>query len=265
LLLGIPFVLSAIFSIFYYTIHALRTKNRKLLILISFPIIFWLAFARGAARNYFYVPIVPVLIILVAMSIEDIAVFIAQKTKRYISWVFISMSLILLLLFPLIRIVDESIRMNEHDNYAELHAGFAAKEWIFKNITPRSRILLYGYYVNLPRLIDYDPNQQAQYGEYFMYSRWKNEYLKQQFIETHQRYVREGNPVYDLENIRSRQRGREHLIYDYCVKNKIDFLLSNFNLSRFQNLGAGLLQQFSHQDYSFGSEVYIYEIRGHER
>jgi hypothetical protein len=94
-----------------------------------------------------------------------------------------------------------------------------------------------------------------------MYSRWKNEYFKQLFLSAHRRYLEEKKPVYDLENIRARQRGKEHLFYQYCLENKIDYLITYHNLLSHKQLAEGLIRTFRTEEFGFGQDIYIIRIR----
>jgi hypothetical protein len=258
--LGVSLVLLSILSMIYYLIKAILDKNKIHLILISFPIIFWLAFARGAARNYFYVPMIPVLIIFSAVAVVDLTRWIESRSSNLIGKLVMTISIILVLAQPTITLFNFSKKMNKSSDYTQVHTVFLCQKWIEQTIPQRSKILLYGYYTSLPRLVDFDPNQQAQYGEYFMYSRWKNEYLKELFVSAHRTYLDEKKPLYDLENIRARIKGKEHLLYQYCLENKINYLITYHNLLGHKQLADRLIRTFSSEEYGFGRNIYVFRI-----
>ena len=205
-------------------------------------------------------PIIPFLIIFVSKFIFDISEKIKEKNIKF-SHTFIYISLFLIILQPAMDIVSNTIRLNSFDNYKENHTALAGKKWIEENIPKNSKILYYGYYVRLPRLVDFNANEQAQYGEYFMYYRWKNEFLKELFAKAHFKYLKENKPTFDLELIRPSLKDKEKYLFNYCEQNNFDYVITYRDLNKYPEFRKKIFKKFIRDNYSFGSEFIIYKMK----
>jgi hypothetical protein len=261
-LLGYVFTLLAVVVVLYYLYKSVRQKNYLHLTLLSYPLIFWLAFASGAAREYFYVPIIPVLIIFIAQflvdSSKDHFKFSSGSRRQHI---IILTGLLLILVQPLTTLLARTWTVNKTGDYRSSHTALAGKKWIEENISFNSKILLYGYYVNLPHLVDPDPQKQAQFGEYFMYFRWKNKFLTDHFLQAHSVYLQSKLPTYDLANIRDPLREKEAQLYAFGRKNNIEYVVSTYDLTRFPEFGQRLIKKFDTANYPFGIPFGIYKLK----
>ena len=177
--LGHTFTFAAVIALGYCLAQAIVQKDSRELVLLSYPLVFWFAFSIGAARDYFYIPIIPVCIICIAKGLSDMSNLAALK--RF-SHVWIALCLLLLLLQPAVSIAKRSFQLNTLGNDISQHTTLAGKKWIEQNFPLRTPLLLYGYYPFLPRIVDFRREAQAQYGEYFMYYRGKNQFLQEQFF-----------------------------------------------------------------------------------
>ncbi len=261
-LLGYVFTLLAVIVILYYLYKSIRQKNYLQLTLLSYPLIFWLAFARGAAREYFYVPVIPVLMIFMAQFLVEMSTNVfrpAPGSRR--QHIIILAGLLLILLQPLTALLSRTWTLNKAGDYRSGHTALAGKKWIEENISFNSKILLYGYYVNLPHLVDPNPQKQAQFGEYFMYFRWKNKFLTDHFLQAHADYLKSKLPTYDLENIRDPLREKEAQLYAYGRKNNIAYVVSSYDLTRFPEFAQRIINKFDAAGYPFGIPFVIYKLK----
>jgi len=258
--LGYVFTLLAVLVIIYYIYQSVKRKNYLSLALLSYPVIFWLAFARGAAREYFYVPIMPVVIIFIAHFISEMAEKISKRSGKFQS-AFILISILIVLLQPGADLIAKINFLNRSGDYPERHTALAGKKWFEENLPSDSRILLYGYYVHLPHLVDRDPQKQAQFGEHFMYFRWKNKYLVDHFLKAHADYLKTSRPVFNLENIRDNLRDKEVQLFASCRRNKIDYVVSFYDLSRYPEFKSRILKVFADPEYPFGLPYSIYQVK----
>lgn len=269
---GYVFTVVSIIAVIYMVYKLIKGKNALYLILVSYPVIFWLVFAKGAARNYFYIPIIPFLIIFIAKFIFDVS----QRVKNNIfKSAVICLLLVVIILQPAIGQINTTLKLNSCENYKELHTALAAKHWIEANISQDSKILLYGYYTALPRLVDSNPNKQAQLGEYFMYQRWKNEFLKEQFLKAHKLYVEGENPTFNLFNsleftykqkkyfwrLRNRAQDIEKYLFSVTKSLSFDYIISYYNLTKYPEFESSVFKVFDKSDYPFGSPITIYKVK----
>jgi hypothetical protein len=258
--LGYVFTILAVIAVLYYLYRSIRYKNYLQLTLISYPLIFWLAFARGAAREYFYVPVIPVLILFIAQFMVEISEKVVRRpdTARHLV---VLGGLLLVLWQPGADLITRIWTLNSAGDYHLKHTALAGKKWIEQNVPRNSKIILYGYYVNLPHLVDRDAQKQARFGEYFMYSRWKIKFLVDHFLRAHSAYLQAGHPAFNLENIRDDLREREAQLYTFCQANKIEYVISSYDLNRYPEFKGILLKMFANQDYPFGPPFAIYKLK----
>ena len=258
--LGYVFTILAIIALLYYLYQSIKQKNYLHLTLLSYPLIFWLAFSRGAARDYFYIPIIPVLILFIAQFLVEISERMARRSATKLH-IYILIGVMFILWQPGLDLFSRIWNLNSNGNYHARYTVLAGKKWVEENIPRDSKILLYGYYVNLPHLVDRDPQKQANFGEYFMYSRWKNKFLVDHFLRAHSVYVKGSRPTFHLENIRDDLRDKEGQLYSYCQAQKIGYVISNYDLERHPEFTGTLLFMFENQKYPFGPAFGIYKLK----
>lgn len=257
-------------------------RTRKHIILMSYPVIYWLAFAKGASRDYFYIPVLPMLIIIISQMIDDVIEKLKDKKALSIAVPLIILGIIIF--EPMQNLLEKSAKLNSKDNYKELHGEFQANDWILENIPKNSKIMIYGYYTSLPRLIDVNPQEQMAYGEYFMYNRIKNEYLKEQFSKAHSAVLKSDKPTYDLIgrlnfkyqnrnvnwNLRYGVRKNEIGLFqqvlpqvgcDYLIAHNHKRKSKTFNLLDSPYFRQKVHKQFLKKDYPFGNEITIYKLK----
>lgn len=270
--LGIPFVLISVLVTIFSIIFAFKRKKWIILTLSVFILTYWGAFAGVPAREYFYIPIIPILCSLIAY-------FPYHYYNRYrFSKIWFNTGRVILFAIlsftPFITVFGKFKDFELSNDKLYQTSSLLAENWVLENIIPNTKILFYGYYVSLPRLIDANPNEQAQYGEYFMYYRYKNEYLKQQFLKSHQNYIKSGEITYDLvynvnivtgENENKSYYTRyemgedERYLLPVARQMGIPYIITNYNLQKFPEFKDLLI--WSSEDYDvIGGNVYIYKI-----
>ena len=270
--LGLQFILALIFVLIYGFIDSIKRKKWVIFPLIFFVLSFWLAFARGASREYFYIPILPVASILLGYYLHTFLkkFLLDEKMKSSIGIVVI----ILIAVTPL------KVASGKYDNFDyktfqnKKSTKELAEEWILSKVVPGSKILYYGYYTSLPRLIDPNPQEQAKYGDYFMYQRWNNKYLVDRFSNFMVNYSKNGLPTYDLiyqVNV-SKNSGNQSYYTRYEMGEDEQFLLSSarqagaeyivtsYNLEQYPEFQK--LRVWSSMGKSnFGGDINIYKIQ----
>jgi len=255
--IGAWFTLMGTVAVAYGLYKALVEKNAMLLTLVSYPIVFWLAFAPGAARNYFYVPLLPAVIILIATLIEDLGARLPTSRLKHALQVAL---LGLILVPPALSLITTSWKMNRSEDYRDIHTALSGKQWIEATIPASSKIVLYGYYVSLPRIVDHDLNRQALLGEYFMYYRIQNEYLKKLFIKAFGVYKENGGKTYQITNFRNHLGDKERYLFSYCRHHRIEYVVSHHDISHYPGFKDKLLKVFEKPRYPFGSSIWIYQM-----
>ena len=68
---GYLFIISLIVSTIYIIIKIVRERQILLAVMFSYAGLLWILFAPGAARDYFYIPIVPFTIIMLSKTLTD--------------------------------------------------------------------------------------------------------------------------------------------------------------------------------------------------
>jgi hypothetical protein len=270
--LGIPFVLICSILILFGVFFSIKFKKWPLLVLITFVITYWGAFSGVPARDYFYIPLLPIL--------GSIAAYFPFHYKNKFNYSHKNFQVLWCIFFIVFAFKPLETVFQKIKNYGitsdklKRSSSIIAENWILSNIPNNSKLLYYGYYVSLPRLIDPNPNEQAQYGEYFMYYRSNNEFLKNRFIGWHNQYLQNGFPTYDLIyqlNV-SKSTGNQSYYTRYEMGEDEQYLLSSarqagaeyivtsYNLEKypeFQNLRVWS----SMGKGSFGGDINIYKIQ----
>ena len=256
--LGYVFIIILIISIIYFLYKAIKNKNQIYIVMTSYPLIYWLTFAKGDSRYYWYITILPFLIIMTAVFLNDLAEKIRNNTLKNI---LICVLLVGILSQPALYLVKRTIGYNKISDYRSINTTLSAKKWIEENIPRKKKILLYGSYTGLPRIVDFNSKEQAQYGEYFMYYRWNNQFLKNQFRIAHANYIKAGKPTYDLLNIRHKLKNEEEdKLFDYCLDNNVDYVATYRDLSSYPELENRILKVFDREEYPYGRKILIYKV-----
>ena len=271
-ILGIPFILISVLATIFSIIFAFKKKKWIVLSLVVFILTYWGAFAGVPAREYFYVPLIPILCSLIAYFPYH---YYNQFKFSKISFNSGRVILFLILAFtPFNGVVSKFKDFGLSNDKLYQTSSLLAEKWVKENIQVNTKILFYGYYVSLPRLVDPNPNEQAQYGEYFMYYRYKNEYLKQQFLKNHQDYIKSGQITYDLvynvniitgENENKSYYTRyemgedEQYLLSITRQMGIPYIITNYNLQKYPEF-QNLLVWSSEEHDTIGGNVYIYKI-----
>jgi hypothetical protein len=257
--LGIVFTILSVVSVPYIFYKSMKFRKAELFIIASYPIVFWLAFAKGASRNYFYIPIMPFVILCVAFLIVDLSSIVKFiKLRNVVIFIF----MILIIFQPGFKLAGISMLRNSDKDFNNLHSNLAAKTWIEQNIPCDTKLLLYGYYVRLPRLVHRNSAKQAVYGEYFMGRKHKkNKYLTELYEKAYSDYRNQGKPVFNLSIIRSRQKETEVDLFDYCLNHKIDYLITCRNLKQYPEFEKRLYKRFTKPQYPCGNNIAIYQMK----
>jgi len=272
--MGMIYVFTGLFGLFYGIVIALVRKNYKNIIVFILPIILLLAFSRVSARDYWYTPIVYFFAIGVVVVANEIFNFIRSEKYRWILGMFI---LSLMMLRPAASLVKQSKMMipNSISAYEQINTEFAACKWIEENIPERTNIGMYGYYTLLPRLVDYDVDRQSFLGEYYMYYRNENKYFVEQFEKAYKKYVsNKENKTYQLTkqlnfknnkgeqinfDLRYRNEKYEPYLFELLMKNKVDYFVTTHQQD--ESWTNRLTKSFKKKDYRYGREIFIYKIK----
>jgi len=230
--LGYVFVLMSLLGVCYYIYKYLKTRKDLYLIIVSYPIVFWFSFAFFPAREYFYIPIIPFLIIMTSKFLIDLSEKIKIESIRYL---FILTALILIIWQPSVRLYKKTSFLKEYSNQKNAIATVSAKYWIEENIPKMSKILLYGKTLYLPRLVDYRLEQQMEFSHNFLYDQDENKLYLESYREAFEKYKNEGGIVFDLDNIDKvnglHKNYNEADLFQYCTENDFDYVLVSFRLS----------------------------------
>jgi|GEM_PF-1531753 len=269
---GHAFTLLGFASLVYVLIQSLRKKDQAALIMVSYPLIYFLAFAKGAAREYFYITMVPFMIISMVLSWQDLMAVLLKpgQTRQWITMIFS----ILLLAQPAYGLISRSLQLAQASKAGDGYTALAAENWIRENIPGGTGILYYGYYTNMPRLLHSDAQKQAGLGEYFMYYRYNNEYLKRQYFAAHQNYLAEGGLAYQVENslmvrnnqgqdvplsLRNPLGENEKFLMELFKNSTFDYLVTYYDLSGIPEFEPLLVREFDQASYPFGVPLKIYK------
>jgi hypothetical protein len=193
---GWPLALTALFA----PVLLLLKKDKMSYVLITYVVTFVIAFFAFKTRVYWYNSMLPVLMLLVARSIVLGSELVAQSTKLKRARPVQSQYIIAVILI-LVPVNDAWSLVSSLSQ--QKRADIAAHEWIGKNLSPDSTILMIGWYAgNLPRLNSADAKSHAQWAEYFMYQRNENAAWVSRYLEAYDRFVATRSPRYKIINIR---------------------------------------------------------------
>lgn len=255
--IGVVYVVVSVLAVGFLIYRTIRKKDKVTAILLSYILFFWLAFAKGAARDYFYIPIIPPMGLLIGVFYFQIKEKLPQK--ELLRNITILLMIILLLFQPASKLMKRSILMNSSSDYRKLHSELSSKKWIEENLKAGSRILMYGFYTSLPKLIDFRAENQAQYGEYFMYYRWNFDFFNKLFQKAHRNYLMQKRPVYELYLLRNALNEKQlEQLADYIQQNKIDYFITYKKMPDKIGFKENIIKEFTKEDYPFGKKITIY-------
>ncbi len=274
--LGYPLLIIGISITTFALYDGVKRKKYALTILSSYILIFWLAFALGAARNYFYVPIIPPLAILVGYYIRRFTYHL-QQNKKLPKAISLNMAcgilILLLCISPAYNMAKARIPL-VGIHQVSTHTQSAAQDWIESNIPENSRILYYGYYTSLPKLIDNNINEQARYGDYFMYGRGNNQYWINQYSKAYNRItndksIKKYNIVYNLNFQDSNGQNQSYYtryqddnitsqIFNLAASQGIDYILTVYDLKESKGPFKEIAK-FERESFTYGPKINIYE------
>ncbi len=269
--LGYLFTFMGVTGVFVGWIRAYLAKEYLKMVVFTLPIIFLLVFMRGPARVYWYAALPYFLVLGIVDWMEWIFRRIPTESKRF--WVGV-MVLFLLIAQPGYGLFQRSMAFNASKDYASLRTALAARKWVESHIPTGASIAMYGYYVNLPRIVTRDVSTQASIGEYFMYYRGKNKYYLNLFRKAHAKYINDpSHRTYRLMNtlsfldqngkkqvlpLRSRNKSAEKQLLPILRANKANYFISNYEMPK--NWEKFLVQSFRRKDYVDGMDVFIYRL-----
>lgn len=113
--LGVPFVFVAIVGTIYVLGHAMLKRDVKSAILASYPIVYFAAFSMGAAREYWYVPVLFLSAIFAAKLIVDITNAMFPSVRQS--------ARVFVLISPILVILVQPTRVLYHDALAAKEGG----------------------------------------------------------------------------------------------------------------------------------------------
>ena len=273
---GFPLLLTYVGVTSFALYDGIKRKKYALTILASYTFVFWLSFSFGAARNYFYVPVIPPLAILSGYYIRRIVYQLKQNHKLPKS-LSINMAcgilLLILCISPIYNTTKSRIPLIGIDQVTK-HTQSAAQDWIESNIPENSRILYYGYYTSLPKLIDNNINEQARYGDYFMYGRGNNQYWINQYSKAYNRItndkeIKKYNIEYNLNFQDANGQNQSYYtryeddnvssqIFNLAASQGLDYIVTVYELS--QNTGPfNEIMKLDRTGFKYGPKIYIYK------
>ena len=237
---------------------------------------------------YWYVPIVPILLIVTSQFIIDISEKFKNNKMLYVG--FSVLSLAAILFEPAVDLYSVHAKMNSKDNYREVHTIMSAYDWVLKNIPAGSKIMLYGHYTTLPHLVSSFPyrldnnnlRKQIDWGEHLAYGRYKNKFYVDQFLKAYAKRVMSGIPTYNLQ-LKMRTSNNQTLDFKFGLskddslvfenelsKVNYDYIIASeiygprkkltFSFSESPYFQKFVCKKFSREDYPFGPEITIFKL-----
>lgn len=250
--LGWVFVGAVALSLLYHWIACFKKLQPVLLVLLTYISVYWLVFAFIPARDYFYVVLVPAIAVLLAFSIIQAVQKVESTSLRTASLYGLT---VLLISLPIWFGVKQLVAQNDLGSRLQPHPLDAAEAWIDQNVESNEKILFYGYYTSLPKLLDFNPNEQAVYGDYFMYQRGNNEYWVERFSQFMQSVPSRDIKTYDLIYQIGFQVGEdqksfytrydmgedEQYLYPYVTQSGIPYVVTHYNLRDYPQFQQSLV------------------------
>ncbi|MDR9447536.1 MAG: glycosyltransferase family 39 protein, partial [Balneolaceae bacterium] len=251
---GWPFIIACVGSVGYALWSGVKYRAFYRLVMASYILVYWGAFATAPARNYFYVPLVPILCVLIAIMTAEL-LHKSLKERPAVKPIAMVGLFAVLAFQPGRTLTQQYLQYRFDANTFQQTSSIAAESWVKQQIDPGTQLGYYGYYVNLPRLIDSNPNEQAVYGEYFMYNRGQSEYLKERFSAFMQQYITEGFPVYDLVYsaqfslgeesksyyLRYEMGDSEQYLFPYMNQLGVPYVITHYDLQKYPEFAKRLV------------------------
>ena len=162
----------------------------------------------------------------------------------------------------------------DHTANDRVHTLDAAEAWMDQNIGSNEQVLYYGYYTSLPKILDFNPNEQAIYGDYFMYQRGNNEYWIERFSQFMSSLPSRAIKTYDIiyqigfqvgeeqKNfyLRYEMGEDEQFLYPYVSQGEIPYVVTHYDLQKYPQFQK-VLAWSSRGKGLPGGDVFIYEIK----
>jgi len=265
---GVAFTLLGFLAVIYLIYRSYKSKNWSWILLSTYFVTFWGAFAMGAARDYFYVPLVPCMVVALALGVVDLA---GKLTSQKQALLFVFAICVLLVAQPMFLIVKNSLKDLKFGLDPTTHTAYGGRMWMEQNINPKSNILMLGFYTSLPRVVCADVDhygaftekytQRSMWGEYFMYGRWYNEYLRNKFYEFHQKLKSDQSTVM-FENMTYFKTISDNArVFEQCVQSNTDYLVTTLDFDTIQMFKNHKLTTFDpDSNFHFGTKINIYKL-----
>jgi hypothetical protein len=185
--LGLPLLVFSLMGLFLF----LLTHKQEDRILSSLPLAFFAAFSFSAIRNYWYLPILPLLVLSTTRMCTWCQSIIQAPSRQAIPY------LLLLAAWqqPITHLIRESPKWNRSST------SVAARHWIEHHLPSHSVILLIGYYTISPRILSEDSVQQEVLGEYTAWGRHQSRIYRQAYFTAYEREISLGRPAFHLLNV----------------------------------------------------------------
>jgi hypothetical protein len=254
---GWPLTLAVVAALISSIGLALRRRQHDLAVIASFPVVLWLVYSVGAAQDHFYLPAVPAVLVVLAVSIDGLAVRIGGERawRRDLA----TAALVLLCLWhPAVALVQRSFELNRRGDYRFQHAGLAGRRWIEENIPPGSTILIYGFSPRLPWLLADRAEDQATYGEHFMYGRQHNLPYQELFLRAYQEQLESGRPRYRIIYQKQHLGDAEELLGARCRRAGVEFVVSRHDLGA--ESAFSVVRAFERDEFPFGWVWRLYRV-----
>lgn len=273
--MGLVYVCTGIIGMVVGLIRAFWRNQYERIVVLMLPMVMLLAFSPFSARGYWYAPVVS----FFACGVVVVAEALFNRLKSGRIKLFAGFVLLLLMLVePVTGLARQTKVMIPNDvaAYEKVHTAFAAAKWITRNIPDSTAIGLYGYYVQMPRLVDRDINRFGNVAEFYMYYKSKNKYFIRQFELAYGRYLSDSsNRTYRLIDeitftddtckkvkldLRYRTRTYDAMLLDLLRANSTEYLVTTYAMD--EEWSGRLVRSFLRAEFSYGSEIFIYRI-GH--
>lgn len=259
--LGFFYTIIGFASAIYAGIIAFQKRNFALALIPIFIFTVYLAFAKGAARNYFYIPIIPIMHVAILISLVYLSKTIKKQRKLVLP-----ITYSLLVLFPSISIAGHLINFNTVND--KLHTSIAAKEFIEVNIDLKSSFLITGFYPYLPKIHSKNINhygpftnkqKRAYYGDYFMYNRWSSEYWRKNVHQFLEKKSKAQTGIYqNMEFSKGLNVDTRYL--QYLKVKRPRYLMRTKEIKDSKYFDQFLIKSFTLDEFKYGPKIFIYDL-----
>ena len=190
------FVGGCVLGAVYVLGYVLVRRDARAAILWSYPAVFFLAFAFGSAREYWFVPVMYLSVLFLAKIVADIGAAIPGD-RRVGRWVE-AVAVIALLSVPAWNLAE---LVGAGDAGAAAYPALTSRRWIESNIPAGSKVLAFGYPSYFARIIDGRAQDQFKFGEYVFQ---RDPGMIRLFEQAHQAYLESGRPTYLVTHVGSK-------------------------------------------------------------